>query len=176
MSAPTIRLLTTKDLPAYKALRDLGLKTNPEAFGADFETEVHRPSASYAKRLGQPPDDDFILGAFDQDNSLLGAVVCVRETGRKQRHGASLVGMIVAPHARDQGIGHTLLAEFDSLVRRVPGIEHVVLSVTASNACAVHLYESAGFVRYGLLPRATKLGGRYFDKIMMVKALQPTSQ
>lgn len=171
MISPTIRLLTANDLPAYKALRDLGLKTDPEAFISDFEAEEQRPPASYAARLGQPPDNDFILGAFDGDGTLVGSVVCAREARLKLRHEASLVGMIVAPHARGQGIGQALLAEFDVLVRCIPGIEHVVLSVTASNSSALHLYENAGFVRYGLLPRAIKLQERYFDSVLMVKTL-----
>lgn len=171
MTASMVRLLTADDLPAYKTLRDVGLKNDPEAFTSDFETEVDRPPASYAARLGQPPDNDFILGAFGPEGALLGAVVCMREARLKTRHEANLVGMIVAPQARGEGLGRALLAEFDVQVRRIPGIEHVVLSVTASNAGAVHLYESAGFVRYGLLPRAVRLGDRYLDKALMVKAL-----
>ena len=56
-------------------------------------------------------------------------------------------------------------------MRQLPGLEQVVLSVTASNARAVALYEHAGFVRYGLLPRAIKIDGRYHDKALMVKVL-----
>ncbi len=171
LPVPTLRLLTASDLPAYKALRDLGLRNDPEAFTSDFESEAQRSPTSYAARLGQPPDSDFILGAFSVDGSLLGSVVCARETRLKIRHEASLVGMIVAPQARGQGVGRTLLAGFDTQVRRIPGIEHVVLSVSAHNHSAVRLYESAGFLRYGLLPRALKWGERYFDKALMVKAL-----
>ncbi|MGB3067749.1 MAG: N-acetyltransferase [Ottowia sp.] len=171
MSNPAIRFLTAHDLPAYKALRDIGLKNDPDAFSSDFESEVHRPVESYAARVGQPPGNDFILGAFAPDGALLGAVVCVRETRLKTRHEASLAGMIVAPQARGQGVGKALLAEFDVQVRRIPGIQHVVLGVTASNAGAVRLYEGAGFVRYGLLPRAIKLADRYFDTALMVKTL-----
>lgn len=171
MTELSIRLLTADDLPAYKALRDLGLKNDPEAFTSDFESEVERPPASYATRVGHPPDDDFILGAFDIEGSLLGAVVCMRESRLKTRHQANLAGMVVAPHVRGQGIARALLREFDLQVRRVPGVEHVVLSVTASNKSAASLYERAGFVRYGLLPRAIKLGDQYFDKALMVKTL-----
>ena len=63
------------------------------------------------------------------------------------------------------------MAAFDAHVRQIPGVEQVVLSVTASNAAAVRLYEGAGFQRYGLLPRALKIGERYHDKALMVKIL-----
>lgn len=168
----TIRLLNDADLPAYKALRDVGLKNDPEAFTTDFDRASALPPATYATRLGQPPDDHFILGAFDAQGAMLGAVVCEREARLKKRHEAALAGMIIAPGVRGRGIGKALLARFDELARQLPGLEQVVLSVTASNAHAVKLYQDAGFVRYGLQPRAIKLDGRYHDKVLMLKPLQ----
>jgi ribosomal protein S18 acetylase RimI-like enzyme len=102
---------------------------------------------------------------------MLGAVVCQRHAQLKKRHEAELVGMISAPTARSQGIGKALLKEFDTLVRKLPGLEQLVLSVTASNAHAVKLYENAGFVRYGLQPRAIKVDNAYHDKALMIKEL-----
>ena len=178
---PLLRLLTAADLPAYKALRDTGLQHDPEAFTSDFESAQPLPATHYAARLGQPRDDHFILGALaastrasnpsDPSPALIGAVVCQREARRKTRHQAELVGMIVAPTARGQGVGRALLAAFDAQVRQVPGVEQIVLSVTASNAAALRLYEGAGFRRYGLLPRALKIGSTYHDKALMVKTL-----
>lgn len=167
----TIRLLTDTDLPAYKALRDIGLQHDPEAFTSDFDSASALPPATYATRLGQPPDDHFILGAFDASGVMLGAVVCQREARMKKRHEAELVGMIIAPGMRSRGIGKALLQAFDTLVRQLPGLEQVVLSVTASNAAAVKLYEGAGFVRYGLQPRAIKIGDTYHEKALMLKIL-----
>ena len=167
----TIRLLTHADLPAYKALRDTGLQHDPEAFTSDFDTASALPPATYATPLGQPPDDHFILGAFDAGGAMLGAVVCEREARLKKRHEAELVGMIIAPAMRQRGIGKALLKEFDTLVRKLPGLEQVVLGVTADHAAAVKLYEGAGFVRYGLQPRAIKIGEQYHDKALMLKQL-----
>lgn len=167
----TLRLLTETDLPAYKSLRDIGLQHDPEAFTSDFDSASVLPPAAYATRLGRPPDDHFILGAFDAGGVLLGAVVCQRMARLKQRHVAELVGMIITPKTRRQGIGTALLAEFDRLVRRLPGLQQVVLSVTASNRHAQALYEHAGFVRYGLQPRAVQVDDHYHDKALMQKLL-----
>ena len=62
----TIRLLTHADLPAYKALRDIGLQHDPEAFTSDFDTASALPPATYATRLGQflpNPDNVYLLHA-----------------------------------------------------------------------------------------------------------------
>lgn len=170
-TAPVVRLLTAADLHAYKRLRDDGLRTEPTAFTSDYASASPLPASTYAQRLGQPPDDDFILGAWDAQGALIGAVVCVRAERQKERHLADLVGMMVAPAARGRGVGTALLQAFDAHVRQLPGVEQVLLSVTASNAVAVRLYEGAGFARYGLLPRAVCVDGVYHDKALMAKTL-----
>lgn len=168
---PTVRLLTHADLPAYKALRDDGLRSEPTAFTSDYASASQLPASTYAQRIGQPPDDGFILGVWDEQDALIGAVVCVRAERQKERHLADLVGMIVAPAARGRGVGSALLQAFDAHVRELPGVEQVLLSVTASNAAAVRLYEGAGFQRYGLLARAVCVDGVYHDKALMCKTL-----
>ena len=168
---PTVRLLTDADLPAYKALRDEGLRTEPTAFTSDYASASPLPASTYAQRLGHPPDDDFMVGAFDGDGTLVGAVVCMRAERQKERHLADLVGMIVAPAARGHGVGSALLQAFDAHVRELPGVEQILLSVTASNTAAVRLYAGAGFQRYGLLPRAVCVDGVYHDKALMCKTL-----
>lgn len=166
-----LRLLAGPDLAAYKALRDIGLVRDPEAFTTDFNAGSALPAATYATPAGAAPGDHFIVGAFDADNRLLGAVICERESNLKRRHEATLAGMIITPDKRGQGLGKALLKEFDRRVRELPGVEQVVLSVTASNAHAVGLYERAGFERYGLHPRALKIDGSYHDSALMVKKL-----
>ena len=51
--------------------------------------------------------------------------------------------------------------------RGIPAVERSNGSVTAGNSAAVHLYESAGFTRYGSLPRAIRIGERFLDKQLM---------
>ena len=43
-----------------------------------------------------------------------------------------------------------------------------MLTVTRTNQAAAKLYKAAGFVTFGLEPRAIKVGGEYFDKEHMI--------
>jgi ribosomal protein S18 acetylase RimI-like enzyme len=164
-----IRLMRPPDLAAYKALRDLLLATHPEAFTSDAETELRRPPETYLARVAGAADGGwpFTLTAW-QGERLCGAITCERDGRAKVRHVAHVVGMMVHPEARRRGIGGALLATcVDTCVRR-PGIEMIRLSVTSANAAAIRLYERAGFVRYGRLERALRIGGQFHPKDMLV--------
>lgn len=58
--------------------------------------------------------------------------------------------VVVAPALRRRGIGRALLAK---ALARVPGASVAHLEVRASNAAAIALYESLGFVAVGRRPR-----------------------
>ncbi len=165
-----IRPMLEPDLLAYKALRDATLATHPEAFTSDAETEVQRDLASYRSRL-TGGGTLFTLLAL-QGSRLVGALTCEREPRRKVLHIAHLVGMMVAADCHGRGIGRALLAAALDRLRATPGLAQVTLSVTASNAAAVRLYESQGFVRYGRLPDAVRLpDGRSLTKDLMCRPL-----
>ena len=170
----TIRPLTAADVHAYKALRDEGLRTAPEAFTSDYESAVQRPATDYAQRFGDPQSGTFFLGAFDARGRLVGSVGCERESRIKQRHCATVVGMMVAPEAQRHGAGRALIAACIDAAARVPGLDHLVLTVTASNTHVVRLYERAGFRAWGLLPRAIVVNNVGYDKLHMVRQLHPS--
>ena len=66
--------------------------------------------------------------------------------------------MMVHPDACGRGIGRALLEACIARARGRGGTELLTLSVTSGNAAAIHLYESVGFVRYGRLERAVRIG------------------
>lgn len=167
-----IRRLTPGDLRAYKILRDTALERYPEAFTSDAQTEGHRRAEDYLPRLGLagPDNGHLTLGAFDAGR-LVGAIGLERDLRAKVRHIGHVMGMMVHPDAQGRGIGRALL---EALVREAGdtlGLELLTLTVTDGNGPAVALYERAGFIRFGLLPRALKLGEAYHDKIHMMRSL-----
>jgi len=78
------------------------------------------------------------------------------------------LNIVVYPDAQDRGIGRRLLAAAIEWARIAPAVEKVELMVRATNARAVHLYQSMGFVEEGRIRRRVKTSeGVYHDDIAM---------
>ncbi|HYZ41642.1 MAG TPA: GNAT family N-acetyltransferase, partial [Stellaceae bacterium] len=88
-----IRLLTSADAAAYRAIRLAGLKDTPEAFGSTFEAEVVQPLAWFFERLAR----SHVFGAFDPDDGTLGVAGFAVRSGEKEAHKGLLWGMYVRP-------------------------------------------------------------------------------
>ena len=168
----SIRRLAPCDLCDYKALRDAMLAAHPQAFSSDALEGRARTPESYRSRLGldRPAGGDFTLGAWQGDR-LVGAIGCERDPRVKVRHIAHLIGMMVHGDMQGHGIGRALLADCIAEARRAEGVAMLTLTVTAGNLAAIRLYERAGFSRYGSLPRAICVDGRYHAKDHMVLVL-----
>jgi RimJ/RimL family protein N-acetyltransferase len=167
----SVRELQHDDLAAYKALRDHALAHHGEAFTPDAVAEALRTAQSYAARLGGDGDGSFTLGAFRGDR-LIGAVTCDRDARTKVRHIGHVTGMMVHADEQGRGIGRELI---DALIDRAaadPELHQLTLNVTAGNEVAERLYARSGFVRYGTLPRAIRVGGVFHDKHHMLLTLK----
>lgn len=167
----SIRALGDADLQAYKALRDHALAHHEEAFTSDAATEALRTAQSYRERLGAGPQGNFTLGAWRGDQ-LVGAISCDRDPRSKLRHIGHIVGTMVHSDQQGRGVGRALLEALIARAAADDELHQLTLSVTASNLAAVRLYESAGFTRYGTLPRATRVAGRFLDKDLMLLNLK----
>jgi ribosomal protein S18 acetylase RimI-like enzyme len=162
-----IHRLMAADAPAYKRLRDDMLDGFPDAFTSDAETERAKPDSAYVARFEAEGDPArFSFGAWC-DGQLVGAITCERDARVKVRHIGHIVGMMVRPGLQGSGIGRALVQATIDHARTVPELELLTLSVTSTNRAAVRLYEKTGFVRYGQLMRAIKLGDQYFGKDLM---------
>jgi RimJ/RimL family protein N-acetyltransferase len=161
-----VRALTLADLDAYKALRDHALAHHEEAFTSDAPTEALRTAQSYASRLGADDSsaaDHFTLGAFRGDR-LVGAISFERDPRIKVRHLGHVIGTMVHADELGRGVGRALLGALIERASADAELHQLTLTVSAGNAAAERLYERAGFVRFGTLPRAIRVGERFLDK------------
>lgn len=157
-----VRLLTEHDAAAFHTLRLIGLRESPTAFGASVEEEASMPPEVVAARLRDGLPDNVSFGAF-VDQTLVGIVGLVRQPQQKAHHWAMIVGLYVAPAARQQGVGRRLVLAALDYARSQPGLEAVTLAVSGGNLQARRLYESLGFVSWGVHPRRWKIGDVYHD-------------
>jgi ribosomal protein S18 acetylase RimI-like enzyme len=157
-----IRLLTPADAALFRLIRLEALEVNPEAFASTLERERDMPVVWFEQRLATSD----VFGAFIGD-TLMGVAGFRRHDGRKSAHKADLWGMYVRSAARKTGVGRRLVEAV--VAHAAERVEQLHLTVISDNSGAVRLYETAGFIEYGRLPRGLKQDGWYSDEILMAK-------
>ena len=73
--------------------------------------------------------------------------------------------MYVRPRSRNFGVGHLLVSAVLDVARE--NVELIQLSVVRENRPARRLYESVGFLEFGMEPKASNLGDKYHDEAHM---------
>src|SRR5471030_16263 len=164
-----IRRLTPSDAAAFRSLRLMGWRESASAFGSSYEEECDMPLSTTEARLA-PDSGRKVFGAFDGDR-LVGIVGLARETALKVRHKAFVYAMYVAQSHRGRGIGRRLMEQVLACAATLDGVQRMTISVTAGNVEAVGLYESLGFIEFGREPDSMNVDGRFYDEIMMSRAL-----
>ena len=89
---------------------------------------------------------------------------------RRMSHRAGL-GISVVRDEWNHGIGSMLMERLIGFAKE-SGIELINLEVRADNDSAIHLYEKYGFRSIGTSPAYFKIGGQYFDFVLMVLDLR----
>ncbi|MEM3699619.1 MAG: GNAT family N-acetyltransferase [Candidatus Bathyarchaeia archaeon] len=87
-----------------------------------------------------------------------------------ERH-VGVLGIIVKSGFRDVGIGTEMMKTLVEQAYKM-GLKVLTLSAFATNKRAIHVYEKAGFVQTGVIPRKHFKDGRYIDEIIMTKLLE----
>ena len=109
---------------------------------------------------------------------LNGAVVGVAQLVRPPRNNeaqafaATLMHSFVAPYARGHGMAR-LLTQHVAEAARALGYQVLNLDVRETQSAALHLYESLGFVRWGVHPAYARVEGRTVRGYFYYKTLQP---
>jgi len=161
-----LRALTGYEASAYNTFFADGAKAHPETLRIT-------PGDMSAKPFATAETEDAVtLVAQDASGQWLGVVSVERELGReKRRHVAWLVRMYVSQSTSGKGIGRELLRAGIQRARRMPGIAKLNLTVAASNARAVKLYESEGFRTFSRETDAFRNGTQSLEELTMTLAL-----
>jgi RimJ/RimL family protein N-acetyltransferase len=167
------RMLEKEDAEAYQNLRLRSLQEHPEAFGASFTEEAETALEEIGQQLTARLPDNGMMGIFLKDE-LVGITSINRHPRPKTQHRAYLGAMYVLPEYRGQGLARFLLRDALDYIKTRPGVEDVVLAVTAGNAAARKIYVDMGFKTWGIDPRYLKVGDTYFDIEWMILSLRET--
>lgn len=165
----TIRPLDLSDQSSFYQLRLRALFEEPEIFLLAAGEFARTTLPDQISMIRSTPDQ-FILGAFNAEGTLVGLVDFHRRQRHKIRHLGDISGMYVAPEHRARGIGRALLSAAIARARNLSGLEALTLIVSAQDEPAKGLYLSAGFQSYGLEPLSLKVEDKYVDgQFMMLK-------
>ena len=137
----TIERLSAGNGPRLRAIRLRALADSPDAFATTFKEAAARPLESWDQQLDQIAA--FVAIAAGSDVGLV----------RSTRHDTLedigyLISVWVAPEARGQGIGASLVA---AVVRwaKTQGLQRLLLDVGETNTPAIALYTRMGFAPNG---------------------------
>ncbi len=160
----------------YRALMLEAYATHPDAFTSTVAERERLPLSWWSARVGaDPAAGRLVLGAFD-GTELAGVVGLSFEQREKVHHKATLFGMYVRPRWQRRGIGRQLVLSAMTHARERPGVNVVQLTVTETNGPAVAMYESCGFLRFGVEPLAVAVGSEYVAKVYMWRRIDPDEQ
>lgn len=174
LAAPKVRALQPAEHLALRGLMLEGHQLAADAFTTTAAERAAEPADWWIRRIGGAGSLNQAFGAFDGEQ-LVGSVSVEYAAKAKTRHQALVVGMYVTPGHRGRGAGAALIRAVIAHARARPGVQQLTLTVTQGNDSAIRLYESFGFVPFGVEPMAIFNGERYLGKVYMTLMLQGPS-
>ncbi len=160
-----VRLLTPADTDACVSLRRFMLRESPWSFASDTETDRGSDPANVAKTLADP--NFAYAGSFTDAGQLVSLALLMRATNPKRRHLAWIVSVYTHPDARRQGRMRAVIELLIKNARGRPGLAALGLSVGDRSSGAQALYESLGFVAWGVEADAMRIGNESSNEIHM---------
>ena len=155
------RQLDAGDYEDYKKIRLDCLHQHPDNFGTTYEEELNAESLKLEPAIKKPDHANFVFGAFNSSQYLIGICGFMTETRLKTQHRGEIVQMYVAPTHNGKGIGKALLKLCIEKAFSGNQIEQIILSAVSSNENAVSLYKKLGFIEYGKLDNYFKSGSTF---------------
>jgi ribosomal protein S18 acetylase RimI-like enzyme len=140
---------------------------------------VHPPGRrsleSYYRGVLLVPERQLFLARLN--GVIVGAAQLVRppRNNEAQAFSATLMHSFVAPYARGHGMARMLTLQVAEAARAI-GYHVLNLDVRETQTAAIRLYESLGFVRWGVHPSYARVGGKTVRGFYYYKLLKPTAR
>lgn len=166
MNQLVIRRLTQPDTTDFFNLRLESLQENPSSFLSSYEEEKQTGSIAFEKLLTSNDTKNVVLGAF-LNNKLIGIIGVYQESAKKAAHKCQIWGFYVQSTYQRKGAGKKLLDAAITYARETLECLTVNLSVEASNIAAKKLYESYGFITWGVEPKTMRVEQKFYDEFHM---------
>lgn len=156
----------------YRDLRLRSFLDSPLSFSESYEDESKKSVTEFSKDLESKgdPAGKFVLGAFNENQELVGFVTFKRDTRFNALHKSMVHAMYVAPEARNQKVGTKLMEALLEKVKQLNGLEQIHLWVLHSEGqSASAFYSKLGFESQGpFVKKDIKIGDTYVDAEYMV--------
>ncbi len=137
---------------------------------------VHPPGREILERFFRGillvPERELFVGRLD--GIIIGSAQMLRPPrhNEAQAFAATLTHSFVAPYGRGHGLAKMLTLRVEEAARAL-GYHVLNLDVRESQAAAIALYESLGYVRWGVHPAYARVGGKTVRGVFYYKSLQP---
>lgn len=154
--ATTITPLTHDLIPAYIAIRRRMLTESPRAYGSSVGDDPRASPEELARSL---EGTGFAVMLGMEGGAVVAAGGMVRDRALKMRHRAMIWGVFCAAEHRGKGYGRGVVTGLIECARSWEGVGVVNLSASERSTGAIALYESLGFVRWGVEPDVVRVDG-----------------
>ncbi|WP_432972336.1 N-acetyltransferase family protein [Dactylosporangium sp. CA-233914] len=172
---PTITRLTPRSYPGHvdrlaDVLADVVAHGASVGFRAPFGPGD--AAAWWRNRESAVRDGSLNVWVAEDGGDLLGTVSLALEAKPNGRHRAEVLKLMVHSRARGRGVGRALLGTAE--VAAAGAGATLLLLDTATGSPAERLYETAGWIRYGIVPDyAADPDGTLEDCSFFYKRLEP---
>lgn len=121
------------------------------------------------------PERELFLARYE--GVIAGSAQLVRppRNNEAQAFGATLMHSFIAPYARGHGLAKLLTERLEECARAL-GYQVLNLDVRETQEAAIALYESMGYIRWGVHPAYARVAGRTICGVYYFKLLQPNGR
>ncbi|HET6605756.1 MAG TPA: GNAT family N-acetyltransferase [Rhodopila sp.] len=131
-----------------------------------------RAMESYFRGVLLVPERELFVARLNGD--IVGSAILVRppRNNEAQAFSAHLMHAYVAPYARGHGLARKLTQGVEDRAREL-GYHILNLDVRETQAAAIRLYQSMGYIRWGEHPEYALIRGRVVTGFFFYKRLRP---